>query len=106
MNSVLAKLIANSNGSKTLEYTVLSPGKRYSQKSVVQEQINDYSTTALPGIKVTIELEEVGNGNPFSFDGSVNIDTNLVLDNTKPYLEVVVTGGGNGNGGTIIRDMN
>lgn len=82
-------LVKDANGNYTdVEYTVFTPGDRYTQNAVTQTQITQYANGDLPGIKVTIELEKDGPGNPFAFAGNFVIDNTLVLDGSKPFLDI------------------
>jgi hypothetical protein len=102
--SVLGNLVTNADGSRTLEYAVFNPGKRYKEKTVTQEQVTTCGPDGVPGIKVTIDLEEIGPGAPFSHDGFINIDSNLTLDNNNPYVEVIARDGGGVGNGMIVRN--
>ena len=84
-------LVKDTNGNYTdVEYNIFTPGERYNQKSVTQTQVTQYANGDVPGIKVVIELEKVGPGNPFAFAGNFAIDNTLVLDSGKPFLDIGV----------------
>lgn len=102
-------LIENSNGTFSVDYSIFSPGKRYSQGSITQSQVTSYDSNsqALPGIRAEIMMTDEGNGNPTAVAGSFNITASLVLDSAKPFLEVLfkVTESGvvKEKGGVIVR---
>ncbi|MFP5471471.1 MAG: hypothetical protein ACLGGV_07725 [Bacteroidia bacterium] len=103
--SVLANLVTNADGSRTLEYSVFAPGKRIKEKTITQTQVTTCGPDSVPGIKIVAEFEEVGPGSPFSFDGFITINPALILDSNNPYLELKAVDG-DYNGGMIIRNGN
>jgi hypothetical protein len=84
-------VVDNGSGSYTLDYNIFSPGKKYTQGTVILTQIDEFNseTKAIPGVKVEIKLELEGNGNPLTLSGSIPIATPYVISETKPFVEVV-----------------
>lgn len=95
----------------TVNYTFFEPGKRFAQDAISQVQITQFDDGDLPGIKIEVDLVEQGNGNPFTFSGTIAINSGLVLDSSKPFLDLgiytvhPVTGQKTRRGGGIVRSI-
>lgn len=102
-------LISNSNGTYSVDYSIFTPGKRYSEGTITQTQVDTYDsqTQAVPGIVVEILMEDLGPGNPTTVSGSFDVNSSLVLNSAKPFLEVLFKAIEDGTvkykGGTITR---
>ena len=82
--------IDSNTGNVSVEYSLFSPGIKLRQRSVSQTQIDVYDTANLPGVKVELEFDVIGPGNPFAVSGSFTLNSNLTLNAEKPYLDVVI----------------
>ncbi|MBI2257406.1 MAG: hypothetical protein HYU67_00730 [Flavobacteriia bacterium] len=106
-------LIDNGNGTYNLDYNIFSPGKKYTEGTVTKTQINTFDsvTKEIPGVKIVIQLEDGGNGNPLTLSGSIPIATPYEISESKPFVEVVYKAWDNAmqmykeRGGAIVRKI-
>lgn len=105
------EVIDNGNGSYTVEYNVFTPGRKYTEATITKTQIDLYNliTKEVPGVKIEIEFDDAGPGNPLTLNGSIPITTPYVIGELKPFVEVVYKAWDNATqmyvekGGAIVR---
>jgi hypothetical protein len=83
-------LIDNGNGTFNLNFTIYSPGAKYSINSSTQAFFVKYNATTrdLPGVQLEIKLNYDGAGNPDTFSGSIPITSQNVITFLKPFVDV------------------
>lgn len=83
-------LVDNGNGTFNLNFTIYSPGAKYSINSATQTFFNKYNATTrdLPGVRLDIKLNYDGVGNPDTFSGTILISTPNVIIFSKPFVDV------------------